>query len=166
MISLQIKELKNFMGKLLTSDCFDSFLLEEATITTYNTFYIDGHIQRDFYTDDEWEDPSLRPYVFSLWKDMRPFCFSLIKGKRTPVSFKIVLHLLPDAVEKVLSQNDTSVTFDQIKGFVLTVRYDGAAITCTTGVSLRTFLPDKGPEKIWDRTLRLFLDKKEISYSE
>lgn len=42
MIALQIKEIKSFMGKLLGTECFDSFLLEEAVITTYNTFRIDG----------------------------------------------------------------------------------------------------------------------------
>ena len=38
MIALQIKEIKSFMGKLLGTECFDSFLLEEAVITTYNTY--------------------------------------------------------------------------------------------------------------------------------
>lgn len=48
MIALQIKEIKSFMGKLLGTECFDSFLLEEAVITTYNTFRIDGRINREF----------------------------------------------------------------------------------------------------------------------
>ena len=43
------------MGKLLGTECFDSFLLEEAVITTYNTFRIDGRINREFYSDEEWE---------------------------------------------------------------------------------------------------------------
>ena len=42
MIALQVKEVKSFMGKLLGSSCFDSFLLEEATISTYNTFQLMG----------------------------------------------------------------------------------------------------------------------------
>ena len=56
MIALQIKEIKSFMGKLLGTECFDSFLLEEAVITTYNTFRIDGRINREFYSDEEWEN--------------------------------------------------------------------------------------------------------------
>ena len=43
MISLQIKNTKSFMNTLLVSEQFDSFEVEEATITTFNTFYIDGH---------------------------------------------------------------------------------------------------------------------------
>ena len=83
MISRKITELKHFMTRLLASDCFDSFLLEQAIITTYNTFTIDGHLERNFYTSEEWEDPSLCPYDLSCWADIRPICFSLIKGKKT-----------------------------------------------------------------------------------
>ena len=53
------------MGKLLTGEDFDSFLLEEASIRTYNTFIIDGHQNRDFYSTEEWEDKQIRPYDFS-----------------------------------------------------------------------------------------------------
>ena len=53
MISLQIKNTKSFMNTLLVSEQFDSFEVEEATITTFNTFYIDGHIVKDFYTLEE-----------------------------------------------------------------------------------------------------------------
>lgn len=48
MKAYQIKDIKNFMGRLLGSDSFDSFLLAEASITTYNTFIIDGHIEKAF----------------------------------------------------------------------------------------------------------------------
>ena len=43
------------MNALLLSEQFDSFLVEEAIITTYNTFHIDGHLVRDFYTNEELE---------------------------------------------------------------------------------------------------------------
>ena len=68
MIALQIKEIKSFMGKLLGTECFDSFLLEEAVITTYNTFRIDGRINREFYSDEEWENKETHPDEFSAWK--------------------------------------------------------------------------------------------------
>ena len=64
MIALQIKEIKSFMGKLLGTECFDSFLLEEAVITTYNTFRIDGRINREFYSDEEWENKETHPDEF------------------------------------------------------------------------------------------------------
>ena len=42
MIALRIKDVKHFMGRLLGTDFFDIFLLEQAVVTTYNTFTVDG----------------------------------------------------------------------------------------------------------------------------
>ena len=55
MICLQIKNTKNFMNSLLISEIFDSFYVEETVITTFNTFIIDGHTVKDFYTNEEIE---------------------------------------------------------------------------------------------------------------
>ena len=52
MKAYKITERKNFMGRLLGSSVFDSFLLAEASITTYNTFLIDGRINKGFFTGD------------------------------------------------------------------------------------------------------------------
>ena len=41
MIALKITHIKQFMNRLLAGEDFDSFLLEEASISTYNTFTID-----------------------------------------------------------------------------------------------------------------------------
>ena len=49
MIALHILDVKQFMSKLLLNDTFDHFLLSEAVITTYNTFHIDGRLQKDYY---------------------------------------------------------------------------------------------------------------------
>lgn len=166
MISIQVTGLKDFMGKLLASDCFDSFLLEEAVITTYNEFVIDGHIQKDFFTTEEWADVSCHPYPFSLWKDMRACCFDLIKGKKTPVRFKFVLRLLPDAAARLLSKDGAQMPDEQMPDLILTIRYDGARLTCTTGTVSSFFSLDKSPDRLWDKAFRLFLEKKEIACLE
>lgn len=44
MVSVEINSIKEFMNKLLNSEAFDSFYLEEAVIATFNTFIIDGHL--------------------------------------------------------------------------------------------------------------------------
>ncbi len=166
MISLKITNVKHFMGRLLGSDDFDSFLLEEATVSTYNTFQIDGHMNREFYTTEEWEDETIHPYDFSMWKNMRPICFDLIKGTHTPSAFRFVLHLIPQYVQPILSKGDTAITSQQIKAFVLNIKYDGTVLTLVTGTAFHTFLMDKTPDALWDQTLRQFLDKKGISYEE
>ena len=166
MIALKITNVKQFMGKLLASEEFDSFMLEEASISTYNTFMIDGHQNRDFYTAEEWEDKEMRPYDFTTWKQIRPICFSLIKGTHTPSAFKFILHLIPDYTASVLKNGDTSVTPQQIKALVLTVKYDGTVLTLITGTSFHTFIMDKTVDVLWDNAIRQFLDKRGINYEE
>lgn len=166
MIALKITNVKQFMGRLLAGEDFDSFLLEEATISTYNTFHIDGRQNRDFYSSEEWENKELRPYDFSTWKAIRPVCFNLIKGTRTPSSFQFVLQLMPEYMASILKKGDTSVTPLQIKAFVLNIRYDGTALTLVTGTSYHTFLMDKTPDALWDQSVRQFLSNREISFEE
>lgn len=166
MIALKITNIKQFMSRLLGGGDFDSFLLEEASISTYNTFFIDGHQNKEFYTTEEWEDHDIRPYELSLWKTIRPICFDLIRGTHTPTSFRFVLHLIPEYVESILRNGDTTVEPQQVKAFVLTIKYDGTGLTLVTGTALHTFLMDKTPDALWDQALRQFLTKKEIAYEE
>ena len=166
MIALKITNVKQFMGKLLASEAFDSFLLEEASISTYNTFIIDGHQNRDFYTSEEWEDKEIRPFDFTTWKQIRPICYSLIKGTKTPSAFKFILHLVPDYLTSIIKDQDTTVTPQQIKALVLTVKYDGTTLTLITGTAFHTFIMDKSVDVLWDNAVKEFLDKREINYEE
>ena len=97
---------------------------------------------------------------------MRPILFELIRGKKTPVSFRFVLHLMPQYVPGILKPSETSITADQIKALVLTCRYENGTLTLLTGTSLHTFLPDKSADVLWDRTVRTFLDRREVAYDE
>lgn len=164
MTSYKITELKTFMSRLLTSDCFDIFLLEQAVLTTCNTFTIDGHVEKDFFTSEEWEDVSICPYKFSCWSQIRPICFSLIKGKKTPVSMKYILRLKPEKMQQLLSSAELFVPDGFLDAFIVTIRYNDNGMSCTTGVSFSNFLPDKAPEHLWDKAFAQFLDKNSISY--
>lgn len=166
MKAYQIKDVKNFMSRLLGTDAFDAFLLAEARITTYNAFVIDGHMEKEFFTGDVNDDNIMPPYEFSEWKNMRPLCFGLIKGKRTPVNFKIVLHLKPELIEQILKNGSAGVTLSDIKAFVLNIKYDGSILTCITATAFHTFLPDKTPDKLWDEYVTHFLSEKEILFEE
>ena len=166
MKACRLKDVKKFMGRLLGTDTFSPFLLAEATITTYNTFVIDGHVVKDFFTGDINDDGILPPYEFSEWANMRTLCFDLIKGKRTPVNFKLVLHLKPELIRQILEAGDAQVTLSDIKAFVLNIKYDGSALTCTTATAFYTFLPDKTPDKLWDEYVINFFSEKEIDFEE
>ena len=148
------------------TDCFDSFLLAEASLLTAVEYTIDGHINKDFYTKEEQEDPTVCPYPFVTWSSMRPICFDIIKGKRSPSRFKFVFHLNPDYVPGVLKGLDSSITPDQIKALVLTIRYDGSSAIIVTGTAFHSFVMDKSLDAQWDKTMRQFLSRKGIACKE
>ena len=79
------------MSHLLLLETFDRFLFIEGKITTFNTFEIDGFLQTDFF-----DTPPESAY--SRWKDVRDFCFRLIKGKRNPFELQDRSVAAPGAV--------------------------------------------------------------------
>ena len=150
------------MQKLLRTEVFDSFLLLEGTVITSCSYTIDGHLQKDFYTTEEWEDKTICPYEYTKWSDMRELVFQMIKGTHTPVYMKFSLMLKPEVAE----QHGFVGTEGMIKGYVLNVRYESGTISCVTGVSYNGFSMDKEPERIWDKILREFMEKNGIEFEE
>ena len=151
MIALKLPEVKECMSKLLLSDTFDSFLFIEGEIVTYNTFSISGFLKKDFFEKDM--APS-RDY--SLWKDIREYAFSLIKGKKTPLSFRFVFGLSEANIERLLKQQELNFQPQDVQGLYLN-------LTCVTGTSMRLFTLDKSLEEAWDQMVQRFFLKKEIS---
>lgn len=163
MLAIKINSNKAFMNQLLVNDTFDNFLLAEATVSTANTYQIDGHINKEFFSADKSENDAL-VYDFSLWKDMKPLCFHLIKGKRTPLFFKFVLHLKTDLIGKLLASGGCSLPPEQMKALVLTIKYDGTQTVITTGSAFHTFVMSKEPDMIWDKAMKQFLSRHNIDY--
>lgn len=165
MIALQIQDIKNFMSRLLLSQTFDHFLLMEGSITTYNTFRIDGRIHKDFFTEEEIEERGLNDREFSLWKEVRSFCLELIKGKKTPLGFKFVFQLSKENTAKLLASSGiTSLQTENVSGLLLNVRYDNSSLVCITATNLNLFTLDKSLEHAWDDMVKRFLKQQEISF--
>lgn len=163
MLALQITSMKQFMNQLLVSEDFHIFLLEEATISTANTYTIDGHINKEFYSAEE-QTSDLLPYDFQPWSELKGLCFNLIKGKHTPLYFKFVFHLKPEQVQSLLTKHGIEMDLSLIRAFVLTVKYDGSKAVLTTGTSYHTFVMDKEPEVIWDKALQQYLTQKGCAF--
>ena len=166
MLALQVTALKPFMNALLSGDLFDIFLLEEAKIATAATYTIDGRVNTNFFPLEERDDKTLHPFEFTPWSDMKGLCFNLIKGKRTPLHFQFVFHLMPVHVSSILRKGNIPDAENLIKAFVLTVRFDGEKAILCTGTSFTTFIADKEPERLWDAALKQYLYKKEIACEE
>ena len=52
MLALKINDVKGFMNHLLIGDTFDHFPMAEVSVTTFNTFSIDGMIKKEFFDTD------------------------------------------------------------------------------------------------------------------
>lgn len=162
MIALQIADVKAFMSKLLLGASFDSFLLLEGNITTFNTFHIDGALQKDYYTQEEQE--LLQDRSLSRWSEVKPFCLELIKGKKTPLSFFLTFQLSASNTKKLLIQSGVPIPADQVRGLLLNLRFDGKKLLCTTGTSLTTFIMDKSLDHAWDDMVQKFFRQQAIPY--
>ena len=144
-------DVKNFMSKLLIKEDFDNFLLEEASITTFNTFTIDGHIHKNYYTSEEYE--ALRNTELSYWSTIKPICFELIKGKKTPSRFKIILKADENLVVKI--SEDSS----NILGLYLNIKYEDGILNCITATSMKSFTLDRTIDDTWDKYIDTYINK-------
>ncbi|MCD7837126.1 MAG: DUF5721 family protein [Lachnospiraceae bacterium] len=165
MVALKITSLKNLMNQLLAGNIFDIFLLEEAIVTTAVTYTIDGHINKEFYSGDEPCTDDLR-YTLKPWSEIKGLCFDLIKGKRTPLNFRLVLQLKPEYAEGLIKKELPASDITQLKALILLIKYDGSAAFINTGTSYLSFIRDKEPERIWDRAICKYLNEKGISFEE
>ena len=159
MRAFKITETGNFMTKLLSGGSFDSFLLEEASLSMQVTWLLDGKVNRNFYSDE-----SLHPYPLIAWSDVRGHLRELIRGKKAPASLSIVLQLRPDHCEKILTAHGFPQLRESVGAMVLNIRYDGTEVTLVTGIALKSFTLDKNADRIWDETMEKFLLSREIGF--
>lgn len=157
MIAIPIPEVKTFMNHLLRLETFDAFHVTEVSLTTYAAFTFDGHIQKDYYSKEEYEDLYQDSYPLVRWKQFRPICFDLIKGKHTPLSFSIIFQMSRSGTEKFLAGLDTAFSADDINGLFLNLRYENGSLTAVTGTSLKIFSLDKSLETAWDAKIQKFI---------
>lgn len=164
MIALQITDVKTFMSKLLLKDTFDTLCVSEATISTYNTFQISGQLNKSFYTAEELE--ALENAEYSTWEKLRPFCFELIKGSKTPSFLKIIYLLSPTDSRRFIEAGRLDVLPDDINGLFLNIKYLDGALTCVTGSSVKSFTMDKSLDHAFDEYVRQFFTKNDIGFEE
>ncbi len=161
MLALRILDLKDFTGKLFLGEVFHRFYFVEASFTTFLTHTLDGRLQKDFYDSDACPE---RTYCY--WEEVKQQCHANIKGRRTPLHFKIVFQLSRENVEKLLLQSGLSLQPDDIFGLYLNCQFDGEHLTCTTGTSLRVFTLDKTQDNIWDDMVKRFFKQQGFPFEE
>ena len=158
MRSIIIENKKVFTEKLFIGNDFDNFLVSDVEICMGNSFNISGKINKSFYSDEEFEALTEKDYV--NWAHIKPICFDIIKGKKTPTKFKMVFLLSKENLAKTLESSGLSYTTEDVNALFINVRYEGDVLVCTTGLSMKTFTLDKSLEEYWDNTVQKFVDMK------
>ena len=164
MLAIKIIDVKHFMNTLLLEETFDRFLLNEATIKTGVSYVIDGKINTDFYDTEEQEKLEGRTHCY--FQEQRAFLFSLMKGKKTPLSFRIVFMMAPHNVQKLTDFNHLPLQTSDINGLFFNLHFEHDTLTCTSGTSLKVFTLDKTLDQVWDHNLKAFLKSKQIAFEE
>jgi len=142
MKSIQITDLKKFTTLLFAEDAFDKFILHDATFKTEYTTTFDT--------------------VHTLWQEIRPIAFSLIKGTKLPSYFKMVL-ITDEAVTNSMVQK-AGFTDCAVSSLSFNICYKENSIVLTTGVAYNGFSLDKKLDNYWDETIISFLEKKQVSF--
>lgn len=164
MILLKVVDVKSCMGKLLLQTVFDNFLVSELEVNTSNRFRISGTLNESYYSLEELDILEGRKY--STWAELRPFVYQVIKGTKTPLSFKIVFILSKHNTESVLKKNGLPFRYEDIGGLFLNMRYDSNGLYFTTGTSLNVFTLDKTMDLVWEKDVKTFLKYHEIACEE
>lgn len=155
MIAEQIQDVKKFMAVLLMKENFDTFLVNEVSITTYNTFTIDGHLQKEFYTDEELEE--LKDTHLSEWSKIKPICYMLIKGHKTPLRFRMIFALNREQIRHLIEENRLSFSENDVHELFFNIKFENGILTLTTGCSMKIFTLDKSLENTFDKYISDFI---------
>ena len=162
MLALKILDTKEFMNLLLRSTVFDSFLLYEAIVKTNVTYEIKGRIHKEFFDSLEKELQPEEEYTY--WESQKPHIFQWMKGKRTPLFFKISLLLPQKELTNFLLKSNLPFSEETIGGMFFHIQYDRNAIFIRDGVSFQSFVIDKRLEHAWSEYLLSFLKQNSIAY--
>lgn len=150
----EIEEVKDFMNALLVQDKYDSFYLYEARVKTKLDYYVNGKLNTEFFDSDDEEKENLEEYI--LWKDVKSTIFDFIKGKRLPLSFKIILMFNRENVLRLLEMNNVPLRQEDVGALFFNVTYDHGKLAVTTGNSIKVFTMDKTLENLWDDTVEKY----------
>lgn len=146
MVALRIADVKNFMSLLFAGVAFDNFLFVEGDVSTAIDYHIEGKVNMNFYTDEELEELKVEEY--QTWGATKAIVTQMIKGKRLPVSMKLVL--------KKAGSGDLT--------YLLNIRFDSNALIVVTGTTRAVFTLDKTGESEWDENMKGFLKRNGIEF--
>lgn len=164
MVQLLIEDIKKLTDLLFVQEIFDRFLMREAHFVTGVTVDLDGQLNQDFFDTDELS--ALPDQTTATWGSMKKLCFQIIKGKKLPKRFQIVLKLAEADIPAWIAKNGLNLASETVKGLFITFRYENQKLTCTSGTALSVFTMDKSLDQAWDQQVVKFFKVIEVPCRE
>ena len=155
MLDITITEMEN---------TFDHFLTIETFVRSGITYSFDGRINKDFYDKEELE--AMASTSYTTWENLRTHVYNVIRGKKLPLSFKIVLVLSQPDIMDMLEKNHLTIPVSDVANLTLNIYYDGMSIQLTSMATQNIFTMDKTLELVWDAEIREFLKKAGICFTD
>ena len=145
MLALELSDdaVKGFMGRLLREDIFNDFKVRSVDIIAKNRFSIDGEI-----ADGETKN-------FSIWSDIRPLVFEIVKQMGKPSVLKIVF-----------SHKEPVVVHENASALFLNLMYENGKVNFTTATSQKAFSLEKTLNSAWDEWMRSFFNSIGVVVSD
>jgi len=162
MVFYKIMEVKPLMARLLASNAFDGYILKELALQTFTGFTISGQLNEEFFSKEELEERKGIKGV--LWSEVRPIAYNMIKGNKTPLSFKVVFQLPPQQCQELLDRLGGRLKLEELGGLYLNIRFEKGELGIITGTAIKTFSMDKSLEHEWDESVGRMLKDLGIAY--
>ena len=102
---------------------------------------------------------------FPPGRTIKPVCFSLIRGKRLPETFRIVLCLSEEARSRFVQAHAPGILPEQAGGLYINIQYENQEMTCVTGTSMNVFTMTWNLEREWDESVKQFLKRSGIAFT-
>lgn len=156
MQAFEVVDVKEFTRRLFMSDTFDNTVAVEAEFLTFVKFSIGGKLNREYFDEECSEE-------YCTWGSIRHICFEIIKGRRTPTGFKLILKFSKNFSKKWIGEN----TAKAIDGdLYLNIRYMDSRLHLISSFSPKIFSGDRELEHTFDNYVRDMLKKMNIAAAE
>ncbi len=140
---INILDIKPFMQLLFQSNTLDKYQFVSATIQTDMTYSLDGHINHNFFTEEDISTHELTEATYLPWFLAKEKVFLLIKGKTTPTQLKVVLRASQEDTAPILNLTKSSLNPNDIDGLFINITFQENKLNVICGISYKIFTLDK-----------------------
>ncbi|MCR5418794.1 MAG: DUF5721 family protein [Lachnospiraceae bacterium] len=149
MIALKFQHIRDINALLFEKDTFDAFLLLEASLIGEYALTLEQLPASG----------SSIPYG-----KIRPVLEASLPSLSDPLRGRITLKASDSYMQSLVRNPGFTGDPDMISSLVLTFRIENDSLSAMTGISYRTFTPDKSMDRLWDQAIQKAFDHMNISY--